>query len=107
MSIKNTYKYKMFLDTETKTPDLDLKADLTNSYIGGNFRSYVFEVVPVSGSYLIDEIINYIIKHCKTYKLIVVGEDPGHIEIYKSEDYAGTLGVAIIGEVSEALWPKE
>lgn len=101
----NTYKYRLFLDTETETPDLDLRADLTNSYIG-HFRSYLFDVAPVSGAHVINEVINYVEKTCKNYKLIVAGEMPGHLEIYQSENYVGKLDVAVIGEASEVLWPK-
>ncbi len=95
----SNYTYHFYLDSETPTPDLESFGQVRK--LAGNVRIYKFNLPPVVGGEMINSYIETIKNTCKEYKLIVVGEDPGHMEIYSSENYSGGLELLAAGE---ELW---
>jgi len=82
----NTYTYTFYLHTETSTPELDNSADLTTLFTS-NFRSYKFVLKAAGQATKVDSWIDYIIKICPEYALLIAGEHRGHLESYHSENY--------------------
>lgn len=93
------YKYQFYLDSETKTPDLESFSAVTK--LSETLRIYEFNYPAVAGGTLIQNHIEDIQNNCQNYKLILVGEIPGDMEIYSSENYSGDLNVVIAGR---KLW---
>lgn len=88
------YKYQFYLDC-AKAPEV-LNSNATNIYkLTDTLIVYEFSYPPIKGADIVQKAIDDIQELCVNYKLIVVGEDPGHIEIYKSEDYNGVFNVEL------------
>jgi hypothetical protein len=94
MDNNTNYKYQFHLDTKTPTPELEKQADLTTAF-SDSFRVYYFNLPAVSGAKVIQNLIEYVENNCQNYKLILIGEHQGHMEIFKSEDYDGELIVSL------------
>jgi hypothetical protein len=100
----NKYLYHFFLDSPTKTPDLESRADKTLTY-SDTYRVYEFNLPPSAGAILIQNNIDDIQTNCQKYKLVLVGEQEGHVEIYKSDDYEGSMMLRLHnGPLITELW---
>jgi hypothetical protein len=91
------YTYKFYLDTTAETPLLETSSLNGVEQLSETIRIYTFKGPAVSFSQKINDLVQYTETMCAntSYKLLVVGESEGHIEVYKSEEYEGPLGVYV------------
>ena len=61
--------YRLFLDTPSHTPELDLTATRIEN-ISDTYRIYTFDLKPVAGGEIINRAIKYVQNICKNYKMI-------------------------------------
>jgi hypothetical protein len=100
------YKYRFYLDSIDKPVLLETSAEKIDEF-SPTVRCYYFDLPAVSGGKLVEDCIQYVETNCKSYKLILIGEHEGHMEIFQSEDYEGSLSVEIkLGFSNIPLWEK-
>ena len=89
------------------TPDLESFSLKTTKHTE-TYRIYEFEYPSVAGGVIIQGYIDSVMDNCKNYKLIIVGDHHGHLEIYESEDYTGNLNLVIVKGSTEVekLWDE-
>src|SRR5688500_7497037 len=89
------YKFVFHLDSTTTTPELEELAHKGTKH-SDTYRVFEYHLPPVVGGEYIQGYINTVQEKCENYKLIVIGEHRGHMEIYESENYDGDLAVNIV-----------
>jgi hypothetical protein len=103
--MSSSYTYSLILDTETSVPLLESEANSWGPLGTKNVKVYHFTFSPVSESDKLNKYIDHVENTCPEYKLLVIGEHSGHIEIYQSENYKGALQVKITEENSFTMEP--
>lgn len=96
--MNRTYTYIFYLDSNSLDADQQITWDSVE--VLGSIKKLIL-TVPAVDSIKVQDYIDWVVDNCTTYRLIVVGEHQGHLEIYQSEDYTGSLNVQIQGQ---PLW---
>lgn len=88
--MNTNYKYTFILDSKHPVPMLE-KDGVNPTMLDDTVKQFSWESPASAGSEAINKIIDYVEENCAPYKLILIGENPGHLEIYQSEDYVNRL----------------